>query len=131
MWVADGGSKWNGLAVNGQFFARWVSNFEADGPLPLASTFDRGGEASASYFVKPKKLMPYVRGSWVRGQFGNSYEYGGGGKRDFLPAEGIWLKAERFRGGKAPYRRTFSPATARMTGLGAELAGVLAFFRSS
>jgi hypothetical protein len=47
LWAADGGVKWNGLAVNGQYFMRWLNDFEADGPLPLASTFDHGAELSA------------------------------------------------------------------------------------
>jgi len=54
MLAIDGGIKWRGLAVNGQYYSRWLDNFVADGPLPLASTFDRGYEASASYFVVPK-----------------------------------------------------------------------------
>ena len=62
MWAVDGGMKWNGLAINGQYFLRWLNDFDADGPLPLASTFDHGGELSASYFVKPKKLMLYAAG---------------------------------------------------------------------
>ena len=72
MWAADAGVKWSGLAINAQFFVRWLDDFEADGPLPLASTFDHGGELSAGYFVVPKKWMLYGRGSWVRGQFGDS-----------------------------------------------------------
>ena len=51
MWAIDGGLKYNGLAVNGQYFMRWLSDFEADGPIPVASTFDHGYELSASYFV--------------------------------------------------------------------------------
>lgn len=77
MSAIDYGIKWNGLAVNGQYYMRWLNGFVSDGPLPLASTFDHGSEFSASYFVMPKKLMPYARGSWVRGQFGSPYEYGG------------------------------------------------------
>src|SRR5438477_3221680 len=87
----DGGLKWNGLAVNGQYFLRWLNDFVADGPLPLKSTFDQGGEFSASYFVKPKKLMPYARTSWVHGQFGNSYEYGAGLKWFYVPTERLWF----------------------------------------
>jgi hypothetical protein len=64
MWATDWGIKWNGLAVNGQYFTRWLGNFDASGPLPLKATFDHGGEFSASYFVKPKTWMPYIRGSW-------------------------------------------------------------------
>src|SRR4029077_3711734 len=73
MWAIDGGLKWNGLAVNGQYFFRWLDDFEADGPLPLASTYDHGGELSASYFVIPRVLIVYGRGSMVWGQFGDSW----------------------------------------------------------
>ena len=96
MSAIDYGIKWNGLAVNGQYFLRSLNDFVADGPLPLASTFDHRGEFSASYFVKPKKLMPYVRGSWVRGQFRNPYEYGAGLRWYYLPTERLWLNAEVF-----------------------------------
>src|SRR5436189_1696144 len=101
MWATDAGIKWKGLAVNGQYFLRWLSDFDADGPLPLASTFDRGGELTAGYFVKPKTVMTYARGSWVHGQFGDSWEYGGGVKWYFLPTERLWLNGELFRINKA------------------------------
>lgn len=127
MWAFDWGIKWNGLAVNGQYFKRWLGNFDADGPLPLRSTFDQGGESSASYFVERKKLMPYIRGSWIIGQFGNSYEYGAGAKWFFLPTERLWLQAEVFRVNKAPYSGTFTPYTAGLTGWVPMLQWYLAF----
>src|SRR5271170_5081256 len=116
MLAVDGGIKWNGLAVNGQYYMRWLDGFVADGPLPLASTFDQGGEFSAGYYVEPKRLMPYVRTSWVHGQFGNSYEYGGGLKWNFVPSERLWFSAEvvHITGG-APYSGTFTPYTAGLT----------------
>ena len=97
LWAIDGGIKWNGLAVNGQYYFRWLNDFEADGPLPLASTFDHGFELSASQFVIPQKLMVYGRGSKVFGQFGDSWEYAGGVKWHFLPTERLWLSAELMR----------------------------------
>jgi hypothetical protein len=27
MWAIDGGIKWNGLAVNGQYYFRWLDDF--------------------------------------------------------------------------------------------------------
>ena len=60
MWAIDGGIKWNGLAVNGQYFTRCLRDFEADGPLPLASTLDHGAEISAGYFVDPKKVPRFL-----------------------------------------------------------------------
>ena len=127
LWAFDGGIKWNGLSVNGQYFVRWLNDFVADGPLPLASTFDHGAEISAGYFVKPKKLMPYVRGSWVRGQFANPYEYGAGLKWYFLPTERLWLNTEVFRINRSPYSGAFTPYTAGMTGWVPMVQALLAF----
>ena len=127
MWAIDGGLKWNGLAVNGQYFMRWLSDFEADGPLPFESTFDHGAEISAGYFVQPRKLMVYGRGSWVRGEFGDSHEYGGGAKWHFLPTERFWFSTELFRVNRAPYSGAFTPYTAGMTGWVPMVQTVLAF----
>ena len=93
MWAADGGIKWNGLAVNAQYFVRWLDDFDADGPLPLHRHWTAAPSFSVGYFISPKKWMPYGRSSWVRGQFGDSYEYGGGVKFHFLPTERLWLNA--------------------------------------
>jgi hypothetical protein len=127
MWAIDGGVKWNGLAINGQYFVRWLGDFEADGALPLASTKDHGGEVTAGYFVKPRTVMVYGRGSWVRGEFGDSHEYGGGVKWHFLPTERLWVNAELFKVDRAPYSGAFTPYTAGMTGWVPMLQTILAF----
>src|SRR3954447_18037827 len=57
MFAADGGVKWSGLALNGQYFWRRLSDFEADQPLSIQSTLDHGAEVSASYFVAPQKTL--------------------------------------------------------------------------
>ena len=127
MWAIDAGLKYNGLAINGQYFSRWLSNFEADGPLPLSSTFDHGYELSAGYFVIPKKVMVYGRGSQVFGHFNNPYEYGGGVKWHFLPTERLWLNTELFRINRSPYSGAFTPYTAGMTGWVPMIQTVIAF----
>ena len=127
LWAIDGGLKWNGLAVNGQYFMRWLNDFDADGPLPLASTFDHGAELSVGHFVNPKKVMIYGRGSWVRGQFGNSHEYGGGAKFYPLATERLWITTELFRVNKAPYSGAFTPYTVGLNGWVPMVQTVLAF----
>ena len=127
MWAIDGGLKYNGLAINGQYFMRWLNDFVADGPLPLSSTFDHGYELSASYFVVPKKVAVYGRGSQVFGQFRDPYEYGAGVKWHFLQTERLWLNAEVFRVNRAPYSGAFTPYTAGMTGWVPMVQTVLAF----
>jgi hypothetical protein len=127
LWAADFGLKWRGLAVNGQYYVRWLNDFVADGPIPVSSTLDHGAEISAGYFLKPKKLMAFGRGSWVRGQFGNSHEVGAGIKWHYLPTERLWMTAEVFKIHRAPYSGTFTPYTSGMTGWVPMLQVVLAF----
>jgi hypothetical protein len=127
MSAIDAGIKWNGLAVNGQYYSRWVSDFEADGPLLLASTFDKAFELSAGYFVVPKKLNVFGRGSMVFGQFNNSWEYAGGFKWHFLPTERLWLSGEVMNVHRAPYSGAFTPYTAGMNGWVPMIQTVLAF----
>jgi len=127
MWAIDAGLKWNGLAINGQYFRRWLSDFIADGPLPLASTLDHGFEWTAGQFVIPQKLQLYGRGSKVFGQFGDSSEFGGGARWYFLPTERIWLNAELIKVDRAPYSGAFTPYTAGMNGWTPMIQTVLAF----
>ena len=127
LWAIDAGIKWNGLAVNAQYFMRWLSDFVADGPLPLESTYDHGFELTAGHFVIPKELQLYGRGSWVIGQFGDSSEYGVGARWYFLPTERLWLNGELLNVNKAPYSGAFTPYTAGMNGWVPMVQAVLAF----
>lgn len=116
MWAIDGGMKWRGLAINSQYYFRWLNDFVADGPMPVTSTFDHGGELSASYFIVPKKFMVYGRGSAIAGQFGDSWEYAGGFKWYFIPNQRVWLNGEIMRVNKSAYGSTITPYTGGMTG---------------
>ena len=127
MWAIDWGLKWNGFAVNGQYFMRWLGDFVANGPLPLDSTFDHGYEWTAGHFIIPKKLQLYARGGQVFGEFGNSSEYGGGARWYYLPTERLWLNPELLRVNKAPYSGAFTPYTAGLNGWVPMLQVVLAF----
>jgi hypothetical protein len=127
MWAIDGGLKWNGFAINAQYFFRWLGRFVADGPLPLSSTFDHGFELSAGTFVIPRTLMVYGRGSAVFGQFRNSWEAAGGVKWYFLPTERLWVTGELMRTVNVPYSGAFTPYTAGMTAWVPMIQAVLAF----
>jgi hypothetical protein len=127
MWAIDGGIKRNGLAINGQYFFRRLDDFSADGPLPVDFTYDHGFELSVSYFVTPKKLAIYGRGSRVFGQFGDSWEYAGGAKWYPVPTERMWLSAELMRVEKAPYSGAFTPYTSGLTGWVPMVQAILAF----
>jgi len=127
MWAFDGGLKYNGFAVNGQYYVRRLNHFEADGPIPITETSDHGYELSASYFVIPKDVLVYGRGSKVYGQFGNPSEYAGGVKWYFLPTDRLWISAELMRVHKSPYGAAFTPYTAGMNGWVPMVQSVIAF----
>jgi len=127
MWAMDGGLKKNGFSVNGQYFLRWVGDFNADGPLPLSSTFDHGFELSAGQFLIPKRLVLYGRGSKVFGEFASPYEFAGGLKWYMLPTERLWMTGELMKVHGAPYSGAFSPYTTGLKGWAPMLQTVLAF----
>jgi len=109
MLAADGGVKWRGLAVNGQYFFRWLNNFRADGPIPVASTFDHGFETVVSQFVVPKKWEVYGRTSMVFGQFRNSYEYAPGVKWYIAGNHRVYLVGEGLRIFNSPVASIITP----------------------
>jgi hypothetical protein len=127
MWAIDGGLKKSGFSANGQYFMRWVGDFNADGPLPLASTYDHGFELSMGQFVVPKTLVLYARGSKVFGQFASPSEYAGGLKWYFLPTERVWVTGEMMRVDRAPYNGAFTPYTTGLKGWVPMLQTILAF----
>jgi uncharacterized coiled-coil protein SlyX len=127
MWAIDGGMKWDGWSVNGQYYFRWVDDFFADGPIPISEMYDNGYELSAATFVIPRKLMLYGRGSQVWGEFRDSWEAAIGAKWYFVPTERMWLTAELMRTVDVPYSGTFTPYTAGMTAWVPMIQAVLAF----
>jgi hypothetical protein len=115
MWALDAGLKYQGLALNAQYFFRTLTNFRADGPLPVSSTFDHGFEASAGYFFCPK-LEFYARTSFVFGQFGNSDEYGGGFNWYPFANRGLRINGEAGRLDQCPVGNIITPYSRGATG---------------
>jgi hypothetical protein len=115
MWAVDAGFKFNGLALNGQYFFRLLNNFRADGPLPINQTFDHGFEAAAGYFVLPKVEL-YARTSFVFGQFRDSNEYAGGFNWYPLENRGLRVCGEVGRVEHSPVGNIITPYQAGMSG---------------
>jgi hypothetical protein len=103
LWAIDAGFKFHGLAINAEFYYRWLSDFEADGALPLDSMRDWGFEASAGYFVLRQRLEVYGRTSYIHGPFATAIEGGGGVNVYPFPTRGIWLNVEAMKIDDSPY----------------------------
>lgn len=115
MWALDGGFKYNGFAVNGQYFFRWLNGFRADGPLPISSTFDHGFEASVGNFFHPKTEL-YARTSYVFGEFQDSHEICAGFNWYPLENRGLRVVGEVGRVDHSPVGNIITPYQAGMSG---------------
>lgn len=78
MAAGDAAVKYRGFALEGEYYARWVNNFAATGPLPYSSMFDTGVSLQASGMVIQKRLQAYATYSHIWGQFGSPTEVVGG-----------------------------------------------------
>jgi hypothetical protein len=74
MTAFDGGLKYHGFSLDGEFFMRWLNNFSGIGTAGLPTLFDKGFQMQASAMVIPKTLQLYAGGSTVFGKFGNPYD---------------------------------------------------------
>jgi len=75
----DAGLKYRGFSFQSEYYWRTLSDFLANGPLPLTSIFDRGFMAQAGYMVVPKTVNLYATGGYVHDQFRRfPWEAGGG-----------------------------------------------------
>jgi len=77
--AVDAGAKYRGFSFQGEYYFRTLDRFVATGPLPLASIYDHGFMAEASYMIVPKTLAAYAAGGYIVDQFERRpWEAGGG-----------------------------------------------------
>jgi hypothetical protein len=70
----DGGVKYRGFALEGEYYLRWLTDFKASGTAALPRVFDHGFQLQTSAMVVPKSLQAYLGGSTVFGKYGNPYD---------------------------------------------------------
>ena len=76
--AADISGKYRGFSFNGEFYARWLDNFSADGPIPFTELYDDGFYFECGHMLCPGKFEIAGRVSTVDGIFGDAWEYVGG-----------------------------------------------------
>jgi hypothetical protein len=74
MAAATAAVKYKGFSLEGEYYRRWVNDFETTGPLPYTKLFDTGIGIQASAMVVLKKLQAYATFSQIWGEFGNPTE---------------------------------------------------------
>jgi hypothetical protein len=74
MMAVDGGIKYRGFALEGEYYLRWRSDFKATNTAGLPGVFDHGFQLQTAAMVVPKTLQAYLGGSTVFGKYGNPYD---------------------------------------------------------
>jgi hypothetical protein len=114
----DAGFKWRGISLQAEYYLRWLSHFDATGPLPLASIFDHGFFVEAMYMVLPRLLGLYATGSAVRDEFRRfPWEVAGGASYFPLETRSWRLNAHVIYVDKSPTGSSFGYYTAGQTGV--------------
>jgi len=113
----DLGVKYKGLHVQYEFHARKLSNFEADGAVPIHTINDFGHSLQVSYMAIPRKLMVYGINSYFWDQFKRHPWEAGGGVNVYPIKTRSWrLNLQVLYVYKCPAGGTFGLYTAGQTG---------------
>jgi Protein of unknown function (DUF3011) len=105
----DGGLKYKGLALEAEYYWRWLSDFAGTNTGGIADIDDHGFQVQSSAMVVPKTLQAYLSGSAIRGRYGNASEVRAG--VNFYPVKerGFRLNAEWLHLNKCPVGYTAVP----------------------
>ncbi len=114
--AVDVGIKYRGLALNAEFYQRWLNKFDADGPLPLSSMYDWGFEASLGYFVIRSYLNTYARSSFIHGPFATAIEGALGLSWYPFHTRQVWISTEGILIKNSPYQSVLYVYSSGQTG---------------
>jgi len=107
----DAGLKYKGIFLQTEIYNRWLKNFKADGPLPVASIHDSGYYLQGSFYPVKKRLEIYGATSWVFGDtsagFTSSHEYIGGGNYYPFNSRDLRLNVQYQHIDRSPVSSTF------------------------
>jgi hypothetical protein len=113
----DAGLKYRGFSLQGEYYLRWLSDFEATGPLPLESIFDHGFMVEAMHMVIPRKVGVYGVTSYIMDDFERKPWEAGGGVSYYPFENRSWrLNLHLLHVEKSPAGSNFGYYTAGQTG---------------
>ncbi|HEX3185315.1 MAG TPA: hypothetical protein VHQ94_10980 [Pyrinomonadaceae bacterium] len=75
MMSVDGGFKYRGFSLEGEYFWRWLDKFRGPNTAGVPRLFDHSGQIQASAMVVPEKLQAYAGYSKIFGQFGQPWDF--------------------------------------------------------
>ena len=74
MLALNAGIKYRGFSLEGEYYFRWVDDFQSVGPLPVDDLFDHGYSLQASAMIVPRIVQGYATWSQIFGEYGDPNE---------------------------------------------------------
>jgi DUF3011 family protein len=109
MTSVDGGIKYRGMAVEGEYYWRWLTDFTGANTSGIADVTDHGYQLQSSAMVVPKTLQLYLSGAQIFGGYGDASEVRVGGNWYFRQERGLRVNAEFMHLNKCPVGYTAVP----------------------
>ena len=90
----DAGVKYRGLALEGEYYWRWLSNFTGVNTGGIADIKDHGYQMQASAMPVPSIVQTYFSWSQIFGEHGDPWEVRGGANWYVMKQRGIRVNGE-------------------------------------
>ncbi len=109
MMSIDAGVKYRGMALEGEFYHRWLGHYTGANVGSIPDITDSGYQLQSSAMVVKDVLQAYVSGSQIFGQYGDSSEVRVGGNYYFMKQRGLRVNTEFIHVDKSPVGYTAYP----------------------
>jgi hypothetical protein len=70
----DGGIKYKGFALEGEYYIRKLDRFEGPNTSVVPNQWDRGFQLQGSMMIVPKTFQAYLAGSYIDGNYGKPWD---------------------------------------------------------
>lgn len=74
----DGGFKYRGFSVEGEYFLRWLDNFRGENTAGIPNIFNHGYQIQGTTMIVPKTVQAYSGFSKIYGDQGNPWDFRAG-----------------------------------------------------
>jgi len=109
MMSVDGGIKYKGVSLEGEYYWRWLRNFTGINTGGIANIDDHGYQLQTSAMAVPKILQVYFGNSQVFGRYGDQWEVRAGENWYFMKERGLRLNGEWMYVNRSPVGYTAYP----------------------
>jgi hypothetical protein len=105
----DAGLKYHGMAVEGEYYTRWLTDYAGVNTGSIPNITDTGYQMQTSAMAIQKVLQPYFSWSQIFGNYGNPSEVRGGANWYFTKQRGLRVNGEFMHVNKSPVGYTAYP----------------------